>query len=390
MGGFADIHRGLRNIPPVSVRQAGGRHARMRDGNGDPSPGRSPNNPQTSIWHIPCRSERVAGSVAGISRGARNGRSSRVSWQQFHSGTRQHSKWPLRTGCRGITVCPCNYCHESGPAQAHAWGTLNPYAPRGIPPEARLREDPRASARHRDRDQRTQRPFRGATTPRDPPPLRLPPRDRRRPRLLGRTQRPDPRPQGPAHGRPRRGPPDRILRFRRTSRPSSTARATSSSGTGAPGSPRRPPSTAASRSQTASSSSGSTARSSRAVSRSSGRAVAAAVARSKATTASSGSSSTRPTRLEARLGRRGVPAKRQVGRTNDEVKENRDAIWISRRPRRQPRSTSPGPSPRRSPRSSRCSPRSPIRPSTTRTGCSRSSGTVSASRPSSTTASPGS
>ena len=27
---------------------------------------------------------------------------------------RQHSKWPLRTGCRGISVCPCNYCHESG------------------------------------------------------------------------------------------------------------------------------------------------------------------------------------------------------------------------------------------------------------------------------------
>ena len=57
-------------------------------------------------------------------------------------------------------------------------------------------------------------PVRRPAPPRDPAALRLPAGDRRRPRQLGRAQGPDPRPEDAAHGRPRRGPPDRVLRLR--------------------------------------------------------------------------------------------------------------------------------------------------------------------------------
>ena len=77
----------------------------------------------------------------------------------------------------------------------------------------------------------------------------------------------------------------------------------------------------------------------------------------------------------------------KTGRTNDEVKENRDALWIERhagglgrdRPQRRERDAPAGGS------SSRCSRRSARRRSTTMTGSSRSSGTATASRRSSTT-----
>ena len=57
-------------------------------------------------------------------------------------------------------------------------------------------------------------PVRRPAASRDPAPLRLPARDRRRPRVVGRPQGPDPRPVDPADGRPRRGPPDGVLRLR--------------------------------------------------------------------------------------------------------------------------------------------------------------------------------
>ena len=58
------------------------------------------------------------------------------------------------------------------------------------------------------------RPVRRPAPPRDPAPLRLPPRDRRRPRLVGGAEGPDPRSVEPPDGRPRRGPPDRVPRLR--------------------------------------------------------------------------------------------------------------------------------------------------------------------------------
>ena len=89
-------------------------------------------------------------------------------------------------------------------------------APRGIPAQARLREDARAGTGQQTRRSRTgpHRPLRHPAPPRDPSPLRLPPRGRGRARLVGRPQGPDPRPRRPPDGRPRRGPPDRVLRLR--------------------------------------------------------------------------------------------------------------------------------------------------------------------------------
>ena len=62
--------------------------------------------------------------------------------------------------------------------------------------------------------QRPDRPIRRPAPSGDAAALRLPPRDRWRPRQLGRPQGPDPRSGDPAHGGPRRGPPDRVLRLR--------------------------------------------------------------------------------------------------------------------------------------------------------------------------------
>ena len=128
-------------------------------------------------------------------------------------------------------------------------------------------------------------------------------------------------PGRPTDGRPRRGPPARVLRLRgRDPGRASTAPATSSSGTGARGSPStrppipRPPSTRAS------SSSARSARSSRAGSRSSARAggPAARPGRpSRTTRASSGSSSTSATSTPSRAGTRRTTrrASRPAGRT---------------------------------------------------------------------------
>ena len=90
-------------------------------------------------------------------------------------------------------------------------------AARGVPPQARLREDAGARARPAG-------PRRGARAgpssvrrpeaPRDAPALRLPAGDRRRARLVGRPEGPDPRFEDPADGGPRRGPPDGVLRLR--------------------------------------------------------------------------------------------------------------------------------------------------------------------------------
>ena len=119
------------------------------------------------------------------------------------------------------------------------------HAPRGIPPQARLREDAGAGpSRRRRRRSVPGRAIRHPAAPGHPSPLRLPARGRGRPRVVGGPQGPDPRPGRAPDGGPRRGPPHRVFRLRgRHPRRSSTARATSSSGTGAPGRRRRRPST---------------------------------------------------------------------------------------------------------------------------------------------------
>ncbi len=102
----------------------------------------------------------------------------------------------------------------------------------------RSRRRPRRRAAARSRAVRRPAPSRDAA------PLRLPARDRRRPRQLGRPEGPDPRLRRSA-GWPSTSRTTRssTSTSRASSRPSSTAPATSSSGTGAPGSPRRRPST---------------------------------------------------------------------------------------------------------------------------------------------------
>ena len=59
------------------------------------------------------------------------------------------------------------------------------------------------------------RPLRRPAPPGHAPALRLPARDRRRPGVMGGSQGPHARLGHPEDGRPRRGPPDRLLRLRR-------------------------------------------------------------------------------------------------------------------------------------------------------------------------------
>ena len=112
---------------------------------------------------------------------------------------------------------------------------------------------------------------------------------------LGRPEGPDPRPGDAPDGRPRRGPPDRVLRLRgRHPGEAVRRRRRDRLGLGHVGAGGADPRRARARSRTASSSSSSTARSSTAGSRSSGRAAAGArattrrPARSRTTRASSG------------------------------------------------------------------------------------------------------
>ena len=82
------------------------------------------------------------------------------------------------------------------------------------------------------------------------------------------------------------------------------------------------------------------------------------------------------------------PQSVKTGRTNDEVKADRDAIWISQAPAATAEIDLAGRDDRADARSasSRCSRRSRPSRSATTTGCSRSSGTAIACRPSSMTA----
>src|SRR5262245_24654263 len=82
-----------------------------------------------------------------------------------------------------------------------------------VSPEARLRADARAFGA-RDATRRGRAAVRRPATPRPPAALRPAVRDRRSPGELGGAEGPDPRPQGPPDGRPRRGPPDRVSRLR--------------------------------------------------------------------------------------------------------------------------------------------------------------------------------
>ena len=230
----------------------------------------------------------------------------------------------------------------------------------------------------------------------DPAPLRLPARDRRRPASAGPSR------AGRRSTRPSAGwrSTSRTTRSststsRGSSRRSSTGPATSSSGTGGPGNPRRRPRIRPRRSPRASSSSGSTARRSAAGSRSSGPRVARpARAPSRTTRASSGCSSTSAMRRPSTAGTpRIIPASVKTGRTNDEVNAARDAYWIEPGADRRGGDRPVGGASRRADRrrsSSRCSRPCRIGRSTTRTGCSRSSGTATGSRRSWPTARSGS
>ena len=171
---------------------------------------------------------------------------------------------------------------------------------------------PRNRPRPRTPDDRRpgpHRPLRHPAPPRDPAALRLPPRGRRRARLVGRPQ--GPRPSTPTSaGWPSTSRTTRssTSTSRASSRPSSTVPATSSSGTGAPGSRRRRRRTPRPPSRTASSSSSSTARRSTAGSRScepaaaSARATTRRRAPSRTTRASSGCSSPSAARPRSRAG----------------------------------------------------------------------------------------
>ena len=121
--------------------------------------------------------------------------------------------WPSSAGCR------CKRRRTDRRGVADATGAL--------PREARLRADARAGARWRARhgagasvsQRRTEAPggcgrFVVHRHRAEPPPLRPAPRDRRRPRLVGRPEGADPRPRRAALRRPDRGPPDRVPRLR--------------------------------------------------------------------------------------------------------------------------------------------------------------------------------
>ncbi len=274
---------------------------------------------------------------------------------------------------------------ERPPSRA-GWHT-DRHAPRGISAQARLRYDAGTRPGPGDRRERPDRPLRRAAPPGHETPLRRPPGDRWRPRLLGGPEGPDPGPQDrdgwPSTSRTTRSS---TSTSRASSPRSSTGRATSSSGTGAPGSPRPRPLTPGRPSRRASSSSACAARSSRAGSPSSGPAVAPAARpapRSRTTTASNGCSSTSATSTHSPAGmRRTIHRASRPGAPTMRSRPTATRSGSARcRPPR-PRSTSRVQSLRRSPcASSRCWRPSPASRSPTRTGCSRSSGTGSACRP---------
>ena len=160
--------------------------------------------------------------------------------------------WPVRPGSLDPLRAPLRILDRCRSRNTAASATSR---------RRRSRRRPR-SRRRRPARRRRPSPVRRPAAPGDAAALRLPARDRRRARLVGRPQGPDPRPVDPADGGPRRGPPDRVLRLRgRDPREAVRRRATSSSGTGARGSPRPRPPSRPPRSRTASSSSCSTARS---------------------------------------------------------------------------------------------------------------------------------
>ena len=85
----------------------------------------------------------------------------------------------------------------------------------GIPAQARLRPHPGTGGGGRARcDPGVPRQVRRPAPSRQPSPLRLPPGDRWRPRVVGRATRADARCDGAPDGGPRRGPPDRVPRLR--------------------------------------------------------------------------------------------------------------------------------------------------------------------------------
>src|SRR4029450_1369943 len=87
-----------------------------------------------------------------------------------------------------------------------------PHGPRGVPAQARLQEDARAARPPPGGP--WQAALRDPEARRDAPPLRLPPRARRRAQELGGPEGAEPRPEGEASRRAGRGPPDRLRRLR--------------------------------------------------------------------------------------------------------------------------------------------------------------------------------
>ncbi|MEN3299727.1 MAG: bifunctional non-ous end joining protein LigD, partial [Pseudonocardia sp.] len=84
------------------------------------------------------------------------------------------------------------------------------HGPRDLPPQARLRPDPRA---RRCSGSAGRASVRRAAPSLPAPALRLPPRARRRARQLGRTAGADAGPEGPPHRRSRRGPSRGVRRL---------------------------------------------------------------------------------------------------------------------------------------------------------------------------------
>ena len=179
------------------------------------------------------------------------------------------------------------------------------------------------------------RPLRRPAPPGHPASLGLPPRDGRRPRQLGRAQGPVAGPGDPPDGRPRRGPPRRVLRLRgrdpgapvrrRRRHRLGLGHLRTRIGDAGPGQGHR-----RRRAQVPASS----ARSSRAASPSSGPTAAAAAARARPRArARSGCSSTSATSTPSAGWDAGeFPQSVKTGRTNDDVKAERDAVWVSRAP----------------------------------------------------------
>ena len=271
------------------------------------------------------------------------------------------------------------------------------HAPRGIPPQARLREDARAGA---GRGQR-RAPSRGGRfviqrhrATRLHYDFRL--EVDGRPRVVGRPQGPDPRPGRPPDGRPRRGPPDRVLRLRGRHPVQAVRRRRRDrlglghlGGRGAD--PRRrdrhPGRRAQVRASTARSSTGRFT-----IVRTSGRRRKGDDPAARAFEDDEGDQwllihKRGPDRGHG-LGRRGPPAERQ-DRPDQRRRQGRPRRALDRPGAGRGRRDRPDRRRRRADarrRSSRCSRRSPPSRSATPTGCSRSSGTAFGSRRSSTTA----